>query len=194
MIRECGPSLLGHVLESEELSSSPANARLLKMLLESTLTAAPVDDCKGQSDGKATPTSPKQPRSREPIDSSNTSFFHSDEAEAFFHKALRTAGQLQSIALLTLTRLSSVPAKALTKDNDGDIEVDMSQRRRLLRTLVEASLEGAGGSAVAAAAKALLVNPGEVAALVRELAVSSSSPAVGANGDKKVNTSTRWPG
>lgn len=94
------------------------------------------------------------------------------------HRALRTPGQAQTVALRVLS--SSAKTKT-TPSGEGDAasatvggEDAVRQRRDLVVTLVEVGLTGADGSMVAAAARALPARPCDLAAILSGLGPRSA--------------------
>ena len=97
------------------------------------------------------------------------------------HRALRTPGQAQTVALRVLS--SSAKTKTTPSGEGGAASATVGgedavrQRRDLVVTLVEVGLTGADGSMVAAAARALPARPCDLAAILSGLGPTSAGTA-----------------
>lgn len=218
--RECCLPLLRHHLDSEQEARHDTDiGRLLKLLLDVTLksrgaSSVPHDGAgsadredtapkRGKKGSKKTPSTAPGGKGKVSAGKSASSdatstvpmaIFPSVEAEELMHRALRTSGHAQMLALRSLasssdaTTISSAAAStsdgaaaAAAADCDGGgvtsagADESTRQRRALILVLVEVGLTGADGCLVAAAARALPALPSDLAALLKGLAPSSSS-------------------
>lgn len=188
--RECCLPLLGHCLDSERVRNDTNNGRLLKLLLRITLTSTAVTTAAAAAVGqdktgtKSPKRTPHGKKGKEKADDATAvaasvaaAVFESVEAEKLMHRALRTPGQAQTLALRVLsssatkTTISSGEGGALSAALAGEDAV--RQRRELVLTLVEVGLAGADGSAVAAAARSLPALPCDLAAILCGLVPTS---------------------
>lgn len=201
--RECCLPLLQHCLDSDDVRDDAESARLLKLLLRVTLASTPADggdNASPSQPGEPSPNTPGKTRSKgkdKGIASSAKMtqksatpplVFQCQAAEALLHRSLRTPGQVRTYALQALGSFSST-CNALGAVGEGG--AGTIQRRQLLSTLVDVGLDGGDGSLIAAAASALGVIPGDVAALVGGLVPPGEKEGAGNGGrHKKVND---WP-
>ena len=202
--RECCLPLLQHCLDSEDVRDDAKSARLLKLLLGVTLASTPGDDgdkVSPSQPGERSPNTPGKTRGEgkdEGIASSAQTttqksatpplVFQCQAAEDLLHRSLRTPGQVRTFALQALGSFSTT-CDAFGAVGEGGAGI--LQRRQLLTTLVDVGLDGGDGSLIAAAASALGVIPGDVAALVGGLVPSGEKGGHGDGGRlEKVND---WP-
>lgn len=167
MIRESGIPLLRHRLDMESVNSHADGAPLLELLLDATLVSSDSDGSTDAWDTKRTP--------RKSGDA-HTGLFSSAEAESLFYRALRASGVSQALSLRALISRGAVVAQ----EGQG-----VTQRRGLLRALVEVALAGADWNLVAAAAKALPARPTDISAVIVD--VVDSGRVGGSSTSSKVN-------
>lgn len=185
--------LLRHVLFIGGSLNDMENGRLLKLLLDVTLfgsscSSAAVEqdrNTRTKSSKKATRGGKDKERSSAATSgSASVTFFESLEAEQLMHQALRTPGQVQMLALRSLSSLDfTVMTSPGNKDAVATTEKEsVRQRRDLVLALVDVGLAGAEAGLVAAAARALPVLPSDLAALLdglaEDLSLASNSSKV----------------
>eukprot|EP00903_Cladosiphon_okamuranus_P012984 g12116.t2 len=200
-MRECCLPLLSHCLDSEHVRNDTNNCRLLKLLLRVTLTSpagtAPAAAVKPDKTGTKSPK--KTPRSKKGKEKTGDStvvaasmaapVFESVEAEKLMHRALRTPGQAQTLALRALS--SSSAKITASSDEEGassavkTAEDAVRQRRELVLTIVEVGLAGADGSMTAAAARSLPARPCDLAAILSGLVPTSCGTATSSKARKR---------
>lgn len=205
--RECCLPLLSHCLDSEQIQNDTNNGRLLKLLLRATLNSAKATAATAVEQVKTNTKSPKKTsRGRKGKDKTDAStadaiatsasmaltIFESVEAEKLMHRALRTPGQAQTLALRVL---SSAAIKTSSGEGGAGAstvagEDPVRQRRDLVLALVEVGLAGADGSLVAAVARALPARPCDLAAILSGLV--PASPETATSTLYKVNNTTFW--
>ncbi len=181
--------LLRHCLDTEAIRNDTENGRLLRLLVDATLTnsaafgvnAEDTETAKFDNSNSNTKSPKKTSRGSKGKDKASNAVasvalvFGSALAEELMHRALRTPGQAQTLALRSLAS-SATPPMANDRAGAPGVagEESVRQRRDLVLTLVEVGLAGADGSLVASAARALPARPSDLAALVRSLAQASS--------------------
>eukprot|EP00752_Nemacystus_decipiens_P002133 g2034.t1 len=202
-MQECCLPLLSHCLDSERMRNDTNNDRLLKLLLRATLTPpSPTTATVAEQDKTITKNTKKTPRGKKGKEKSGDSpavpavvpatVFESTEAEKLMHRALRTPGQAQTLALRVLSSRTS--KKTLTSEGGAASAIvgddAIRQRRDLVLTLVEVGLSGADGGLVAAAARALPSRPCHLAAIVSGLLPTSTGTATSSKARKKPSPAT----
>lgn len=163
--------LLRHLLDLDRARNEVDTGPIFKLLLHVILNfpdASTVVEQDGHSK-RATPSGKGKEKIVSPAPSLPTAgtVFESKEAEQLMHQALRTTGQVQTLALRSLSCLPSTKSSRRSAGAAAEMGgQSVRQRRDLVLTFVEVGLAGADASLVAAAARALPVRPCDVAALL----------------------------